>query len=774
VKVQLFAMKRHHDMHSWKTRKKLYLIAIGLLVCCSTSIQSVNAADPALMKIMFERAQQRYEQGQYAQALKDLETVRKTYPEDPAVRYLYAGCKLALGDAEAARLEYSILLQQQTDYVEAYLGRALAHAKLGDSRRAHDDLATAERLNPKAAAKIKPLVEKELGGLDASMKQAPGALLNDLERAAREGTSEEQLIAAAARLHTAMNARRLRSYEDYQQRLRELEAAVKAAPRDPDRLAALGKFVYSEAIRNTQVFMKSAEPRAPVTIFRYQTPEQKDREIAQAEAALDQAIKINPNHVQALTWKAAAYARKGQWDNADQFVDRALAVPTKSPDVDLLEMKKHLVDQKASQLLSAAADLRSIKQWSTFEGFGLDVREIIHTRTPTPEELAKAEAFERQARSLGNVGDRMVDLAAKSQAGTAEGYFYAGLLQARLGNYAAAKDQYLQAIKLSPKMFRAHDALSLAYRKLGMPDEAFKESTLALNISHTTAEPLLRASWDPLRRTAWKHAQELLDQARALDPDDPRIPAYHGILLEATGRPEEALIDFRMVLAMEEARARAHGTTIRPGGTGIRDPEEFGRPLAIRLRMGAIHMKLNNFEEAVQLCRDNIALMSRVDENKWKSPVWSAMLPVPNADPDILPAEIPVGRLFAQSYLGAAYALVMLNRPDEATAEVEQAKKLLGRENSEVLRAEGQIAVIRARDALEHGNTLDAYNLLRRAGHWPEVVELRQRINAALAKEEDEQRGRLQHKRSEPPKAPTSSELTDILRQKQEEELHHK
>lgn len=55
-----------------------------------------------------------------------------------------------------------------------------------------------------------------------------------------------------------------------------------------------------------------------------------------------------------------------------------------------------------------------------------------------------------------------------------------------------------------------------------------------------------------------RRALELLDRAKALAPDDPRVASERGKRLLAMGRPEEALAEFGRALALEPRSAAAH------------------------------------------------------------------------------------------------------------------------------------------------------------------------------------------------------------------------
>src|SRR5262249_13899041 len=167
--------------------------------------------------------------------------VLSAQPTDPDARYLVAQSWLDAGRPAKARAEFTIALTNRTAFPAAYLGRAMAAAKLGDARRTRADLEVAARLDGASTAKSRGVIEAELAKqkVDGSVER----LLGDLERAAGSGVALEQLIALAMSVQKITGEARLRYDEIYQDRLRVLEDAIRANPSSPDRFADLAQYV---------------------------------------------------------------------------------------------------------------------------------------------------------------------------------------------------------------------------------------------------------------------------------------------------------------------------------------------------------------------------------------------------------------------------------------------------------------------------------------------------------------------------------------------------
>jgi hypothetical protein len=121
-----------------------------------------------------------------------------------------------------------------------------------------------------------------------------------LHREAEADAGDDALADRAVALRRAVVARRLQIDEVYQVRLKALEDALRARPRDADRLADLSDFLAREAYHRFERDL----PSGPFRILRPEVPSDPEGEIARALGLVDQAIQINPRHARALVIKA--------------------------------------------------------------------------------------------------------------------------------------------------------------------------------------------------------------------------------------------------------------------------------------------------------------------------------------------------------------------------------------------------------------------------------------------------------------------------------------
>jgi tetratricopeptide (TPR) repeat protein len=550
------------------------------------------------------------------------------------------------------------LLIAHTDSAEAYRGRSLASLRLGNINRAKSDQELAARLDPKGAETFQKKVQEEM---QAASAPAPVDKLevqaDALLQAARSGATDKELVEKALTLRKTMNSQRLRYDEGYQDRLRQLEEALRAKPGDPELSADLAVFLY----QGLQVRGERVEPRGERLSYRYQSQSMFEQEFARAEKLCDEALQRNPKQVKALVVKAAACIQHSQWNDAEQYLRQAIASRDDAPEV--LDLFASVLNFIASLKAANAANLRTQK-WVGSD-FLYD-----YYRRPTQAELDKADEYDRQIQQLMELAKSYIERAVARRAGTAEGFYYQAVLQKREGDLEGMSESFEKAVEKDPRYLRAWEELVKVYTAQNQTDKAMDAQLVATNLLETSAWPLLRSTWSQVPHTAFKSAREGLACAWKIDPTDVRIPAYLGIVALAEEKPDDALAYFRVAMALLEARARLSGTTYGPGGTGLRNREEFGMIFTLRLHAGELLLKRGKPAEALELFRVNLALQERMSPRELTENVYSAMLPDPSVDSTTIPEAQIMGAYVAWSRMFAGRALEAQGQNAEAVKEL--------------------------------------------------------------------------------------------------------
>ncbi|MEK7865604.1 MAG: tetratricopeptide repeat protein [Planctomycetota bacterium] len=610
---------------------------------------SRRKAQPEMGRALLDRANALCTQGKYAEALQSILPVLERYPEDADVVYVHANALLGVGAPEGAREEYTRVLTWNVNHANAYLGRALAAATLGDDARAKSDLEAAARLDSNATDAYRPNVDRALAAVSRDGR-TNAELFTEL---GGKGQSEwDDLVAAASKVRSAVAARRRVWAETYQDRLRELTWARTASPHDPSRMAELGDFLQ----KNADVLGERVEPRGSYRTYRYTNDGVRARELALAGQLLDKALSIDPDHVRALAARAALDIRFGLWGDAETRLRRAIDLGGDIPEV--LSLFAEVLEHAAVMKQAAASDLRSVDTWSTWE--------YIYWRYPSQAELDQAEEYERQAQKLLEYAVKVIEAALAKCEGTAQGCYLKGLLLWRTGDAAGAKQALIESIRLAPESFDAHKLLATVHSQLGEHAEGLRERMVSTNLIETSAAPYLAAVWAQVRTTRWDGARKTLDAAAAFDPTDPRIAAYFGVVALSEGKHADATGWFRVALALDEAHAKERGYSILPDSSGTLGPEPLGLALAVSRKNAEALLAQGKADDAIRLAGYCLGYEKRVSQWHYASEAASAMLPDANVESDVIPESDNLMGLLLWNRVALGSMLVQAKRWQDA------------------------------------------------------------------------------------------------------------
>ena len=600
---------------------------------------------------------------QYEAALRELDYARNAYPDNADLVYLSANCWLALGRPATARRDYTLALTSKTRFAPAYLGRAAAAARLGDSTRTMADLAIADTLDRSGTARVRSTIEADLA--KARVDGDAGRMMAELSTAARNATSPDQLIELAMRTHKASTSKRLRYDEIYQDALRTLEQSITDRPRDADRYVALAKYLVAEADNRGE----AVEPRRPTEPFRFQAS--REKELERAIRISDLALVADSKNAGAFIQKALAFTDLKRYDEAEAEADKALAVSGNNAEA--LRLYAHFRATRANNMSAEAASLRQERcSDSTREEDRGSYIEKITTTTcypPSPADVARAQQLEAAAAELRRRARSAMERAVQASRGTLGGYLIEADLKMWDGDLNAAQAAIQQAVKLDPKSLEAQDALVSFYARTGQHDRAEEQQAIERQLIHTTAAPLLRLAWTQAAHTAWQTAGDYLTRAQQLDPVDARIPAYLAVVLDGQGRSAEAAAWWRTAIALDEARVRLDEPTAADSVL-TRDPIDFAVSIRARLRLGARLAQQGDSMGAAALFAANGALRPRVAPSEFSRQMYPAMLPDDKPlGGAVVPGPQNASTLLAESALAAGKVLQALGRQDDAARQ---------------------------------------------------------------------------------------------------------
>ncbi len=615
-------------------------------------------ASPDLAQAHLERAKRLNAQRQFAASLSEVNFARIPYPADPLLAYYTADAWLGLGRNASARQEATFALTSRTRFSTAYLERAVAAAKLGDAQRARADLEIAVQLDANEAKPYREVIDKALAS--SLVSGEPLALFAALEQKVQAGQSSTQLVADAAAFHRAAGARRRRYDESYQDRLRQLEAAIAAKPKNVDVKVDLAKYLTDESRPDRRG--EAVEPRRALTPYRMRPNERA--ELDRAIQLCNEAVALDAKSIRALMQKALTLSRLGNDAEAERLVDQVLSFAGKNPEA-LRLRAKYWVD-RANSLALQAASLRVPRSSSSShtENRSDGVYEVTVTThyPPSNADLQRADQLDSAAADLYHRADSAINAALNVTKGTFEGELLLADVQFGRRQAGAAEATLREAIRKKPGSLEANEALVDLLVKTGRRDEAELQQSATTQLFHTSAGWTLKQAWKKIVARDFAAARALLESARRLDPADARIPAYQGIMLQADGKADAARIQFRLALALEEGRLALDNPSVWVGAIPPHDAQDFG--LAMKLRQ--LLASDASPEDALRFHDRNAAVAKLLGPGGKATQMFSAMLPEPGAAPIPVPAPVNMATLLADSLVGAGKALQKLGRTTEA------------------------------------------------------------------------------------------------------------
>ncbi|MDA0738018.1 MAG: tetratricopeptide repeat protein [Nitrospirae bacterium] len=383
-----------------------------------------------------------YNAGQCSQAYGDLSHTYQANPRDKEVLFLLAECKRQLGFSEGARADYTAVVVEQPNHAHAMVGRALAHAALGDAPAARRGLAEARKIDPKLDSPYDTQLKKALGNFTtAPDDQRKLAFLEYLRESAQQGATWKSLIQLAEQVVKVSQYGRLRADEQYQLKLSKLRGAAARPNATADDFVMLGKFLYEHALIAVG---EAVEPHARNRPYRSQTEKGQERELALAEIAVNRALKLNPNHPRALAFKGACrFKRANDWVAAEKYLSRAIDLAGKDPVIqDLFAI---VLDYIVFVQASAASDLRSVNTWE-------DTQDIYY-RYPSEAELRRVDELDAIVQKMWAKARRVLELAIVAAPNSAHAYYYRSILSERDKDPVGATTWLKKALDLDPKFF---------------------------------------------------------------------------------------------------------------------------------------------------------------------------------------------------------------------------------------------------------------------------------------------------------------------------------
>jgi len=184
--------------------------------------------------------------------------------------------------------------------------------------------------------------------------------------------------------------------------------------------------------------------------------------------------------------------------------------------------------------------------------------------------------------------DRWLTRSLSMDSHDADTWYDMGRLRYTQGRYGDAAACFQKTLSLNPRSMKAENNLGLAYEALNRNDDALAAYRNAVawqkNDPSPSEQPLLNLAILLLHRNQLSEAQQLLEQAAALAPKEPRICENLGQIYLRTGRPADAIRQFAAAVSLAPKNPRYHfllGQAYRKNGNRSMADQEFAQSEAL-------------------------------------------------------------------------------------------------------------------------------------------------------------------------------------------------
>lgn len=160
------------------------------------------------------------------------------------------------------------------------------------------------------------------------------------------------------------------------------------------------------------------------------------------------------------------------------------------------------------------------------------------SRGNAPQRAADTTAVDRPVGPPGAVDPSTMDPAIVERFGQ---LFRRGYQNFQVERYAAAVDDFRQAVEAAPQLAEGHYYLARAYEKLFLNDQAEQEHRKALQLMPDFADAQKALAVLLYERGRYEEALRWVDSLRKRDPEDPFVLSEQANNYLALGRPNEAI-----------------------------------------------------------------------------------------------------------------------------------------------------------------------------------------------------------------------------------------
>lgn len=261
-------------------------------------------------------------------------------------------------------------------------------------------------------------------------------------------------------------------------------------------------------------------------------------------AAMTKALTFNPRSADAYYWRARAYEKLKDYENAEKDALEAVRLSPHSKEAPLLLInvyRKTGDQEKVQQYADLAQKISEVEQAQA--SFGRSLRDTLDRAEPLLREGRFAEATPQYEALLEKLPTFY------------EAYFDLGMCYSQTGRFTEAEAEFRKYLALQPVSADGHAALGVLLLQQGRGTQAITELQQALQIDPTLDEARKALASEFLRESRSEDAIHVLQSAK--DTKDPQLLVMYASILAQQGDKVGALRELHRALDIQPDDADA-------------------------------------------------------------------------------------------------------------------------------------------------------------------------------------------------------------------------
>ncbi|WNM64036.1 tetratricopeptide repeat protein [Candidatus Nitrospira neomarina] len=368
---------------------------------------------------------------------------------------------------------------------------------------------------------------------------------NETVQAIQEFTEAKKLAPQDREVRKALAVARM-AERSYKMAIEEAQMAIRLNPRDVQAVHILGQAYFGEkdfsSAKNVYQAIIDQIPQDAIAHFQLGLIDQQDKKVQEAIDHFEEALKYNPDFVQALSHIANIRLSMGEAPQARERVQQQIERSSKNPYfynlLGRLWMQAKQIDQ-AEKAFKQALDLNDQLQDSY-----MNLAELYHRMNRVDEAVMEYE--------------RLLDKNPKA----AFAHMILGIMAEQRNEVEKAQRYYRKTLEISPKFAPAANNLAwLMAENGGNLDEALAHAEDAFSQQGGNPHIADTLGWIYYKKNAHIKAVSLLGEAVEKLPENPVVRYHLGMALLKKGEPNNAKKTLEFALKMsptfpgaEEAR----------------------------------------------------------------------------------------------------------------------------------------------------------------------------------------------------------------------------